>query len=124
VSYLDDFSLNCQVDIPETIPNTPVTGTNRRDIFLLVKESLNNIVKHSQASEVQISFVVDNHLRVSIRDNGKGFDPALVRKGANGLSNMRKRVKRLKARMDIRSDRGTNLQFDIPLQSLGQAAEA
>jgi signal transduction histidine kinase len=122
VSYLDDVELQCRVDIPENIPNIPVTGTNRRDIFLLVKESLNNIVKHAHASEVRISVDIGGRLRIRIRDNGSGFDPSKIRAGANGLTNMQKRVKRLNARMDIRSEQGTDLLFDIPLHSLGQTS--
>jgi signal transduction histidine kinase/streptogramin lyase len=122
VSYLDDFDLRCRIDIPDAIPDMPVTGRNRRDIFLLVKESLNNIVKHANATEVQLGMRFGRELHVSIRDNGKGFDPSSVRRGANGLNNMRKRVKRLRARMDIRSNEGTSVQFDIPLAALGQSA--
>jgi signal transduction histidine kinase len=87
---------------------------------LLVKESLNNIVKHAQASEVQLGMRFGRELQISIRDNGNGFDPSSIRRGANGLNNMRKRVKRLRARMNIRSNEGTSVQFDIPLPSLGQ----
>jgi signal transduction histidine kinase len=120
VSYLDDFGLRCRIDIPDAIPDFPVTGRNRRDVFLLVKESLNNIVKHAQASEVQLGMRFGRELQISIRDNGNGFDPSSIRRGANGLNNMRKRVKRLRARMNIRSNEGTSVQFDIPLPSLGQ----
>jgi signal transduction histidine kinase/ligand-binding sensor domain-containing protein len=119
VSYLDDVDLLCRVDIPDPIPNVPINGTNRRDIFLLVKESLNNIVKHAQSSEVHMSVEIDGRLRIRIRDNGRGFDPMKVRSGANGLTNMQKRIKRLNGRMEIRSDQGTDILFDIPLQSLG-----
>jgi signal transduction histidine kinase len=122
VSYLDDFGLQCRIDIPDAIPDLPVTGRNRRDIFLLVKESLNNIVKHAHATEVHLGMRFGKELNISIRDNGKGFDPSSVRRGANGLNNMRKRVKRLRARMDIRSNEGTSVQFDIPLAALGQSA--
>jgi signal transduction histidine kinase/streptogramin lyase len=120
MSYLDDFGIQCHIDIPDAIPDIPVTGRNRRDIFLLVKESLNNIVKHAQASEVLLSLRFGRELQISIRDNGHGFDPSAVRRGANGLNNMRKRVRRLRARMDIRSNQGTSVQFDIPLSALGQ----
>ena len=122
VGYLDDFDLECQVSIPAFVPDVHVTGTNRRDIFLLVKESLNNVVKHAQATTVEVRMEIDKNLRISIRDNGRGFDPSGIRQGANGLANMRKRVGRLKARMDIRSDEGTTVRFDIPLQSMGQTS--
>jgi signal transduction histidine kinase/ligand-binding sensor domain-containing protein len=124
VSYLDDVELVCRVDIPDQVPNVHISGTNRREIFLLVKESLNNIVKHAQASEVHLLVEIDGRLRIRIQDNGRGFDPMKVRSGANGLSNMQKRIKRLNGRMEIRSDRGTDILFDIPLQSLAHTGLA
>ena len=47
VSYLDDLDIKCEVEITENIPDIIVTGNNRRSVFLLVKEALNNIAKHS-----------------------------------------------------------------------------
>lgn len=118
VSYLDDFDIDAVVQIPEHIPNVPVAGSNRRDVFLLVKETLNNIVKHAQAKHVWIEFRIGDVLCMLIRDDGRGFDPRHVRAGANGLTNMQKRVKKLKGKMDIRRDGGTVVQFDIPIANL------
>ncbi len=69
-----------------------IQGETRRNIFLVIKESLYNIVKHAGASEVSISFSYDTNLRVVITDNGKGFDKESIRPFANGLENMKKRM--------------------------------
>ena len=62
VSYLDDFNIQCEVDLPEHISDLTVTGTNRRDIFLMVKEALNNVVKHAQATKVNIKIRITDIL--------------------------------------------------------------
>jgi signal transduction histidine kinase len=120
VSYLDDFKVNCRIELPELIPDIPVTGTNRRDIFLLVKESLNNIVKHAQASEVIIKVHISDTLNMEIHDNGKGFNPEKIRVGSNGLQNMRLRIKRLHGQLQISHEKGTTLFFVIPLEKLSE----
>jgi|GEM_PF-998691 signal transduction histidine kinase/ligand-binding sensor domain-containing protein len=118
VSYLDDFGIDAIVRIPEHIPGIPVAGSNRRDVFLLIKETLNNIVKHAHAKHVWIEFRIGDALCMVIRDDGRGFNPGRVRNGANGLVNMQKRVKKLKGKMEIRQDGGTVVQFDIPIANL------
>jgi signal transduction histidine kinase len=120
VSYLDDFELNCRIELPELIPDIPVTGTNRRDIFLLVKESLNNIVKHAHASEVIIKLGIDETLKMEICDNGIGFNPEKVRAGSNGLQNMQLRIKRLHGELQFKHERGTAILFEIPIEKLSE----
>ena len=66
--------------------------TQRRDLYLIFKEAVNNLVKYSGATEalVQIS-VMDSQLNMLISDNGKGFDRTSLRAG-NGLHNMEQRA--------------------------------
>ena len=118
VSYLDDVNILCNVEVPEQIPEITVAGTNRRSIFLLVKEALNNIVKHAQASGVQIRFAVSDVLEIEVHDNGKGINTENIRMGANGLINMRRRVEALKGSFNIINQTGTTVVFDIPVSSL------
>jgi signal transduction histidine kinase len=87
----------------------------RRDIFLMFKEILGNIAKHSQASEVEI-VITDRQggWKLLVRDNGVGFDPASVRQG-NGLGNLRKRAEKLNGALEIKSapQRGTTVIFTL-----------
>jgi signal transduction histidine kinase/ligand-binding sensor domain-containing protein len=117
VSYMDDLNIDCHFNTPENIPDIPVNGKNRRSVFLLVKESLNNVAKHAQCSNVDIRIGIDDHLHIEIADNGKGFrNDNLIR--GNGLNNMHKRVHAMKGRMDILNGNGTTLLFDIPVRNL------
>ncbi|MGL6270018.1 MAG: ATP-binding protein, partial [Chitinophagaceae bacterium] len=121
VSYMDDFNLDCKIELPDQIPDVPVIGTKRRDIFLLVKEALNNIVKHAQATEVFIFVRIGSHLQIEIADNGKGFDPLKIKKISNGMQNMRLRIERLHGRIQFRHKQGTSVVFEIPLKNLAEA---
>jgi ligand-binding sensor domain-containing protein/signal transduction histidine kinase len=118
VSYLDDLGIRCSVETPEIIPDIAVTGNNRRSVFLLVKESLNNIAKHSNASSVAIKFDVNSKLHIHVHDNGKGFSASLQNVHGNGLKNMQRRIQNLRGEMQIVNSNGTRIDFDIPLKYL------
>ncbi len=120
VSYMDDFNLDCKIELPDLIPDIPVIGAKRRDIFLLVKEVLNNIVKHAQATEVFISVRIGENLQIEIADNGKGFDPQKIKKISNGMQNMRLRIERLHGRIQFKHINGTSVIFEIPLKNLAE----
>lgn len=63
----------------------------RRNLFLIVKEFVNNSLKHSGCTVLEIGLTLDRRwLQVTLSDNGKGFDIAAVHKG-NGLNNMMER---------------------------------
>jgi signal transduction histidine kinase len=78
----------------------------RRNLFPMFKEILHNIIKHAQASHVQIE--LENSLRafrLRVKDNGVGFDEKNVRLG-NGLKNLRRRAADLGGSIEIDSRRG------------------
>lgn len=118
VSYLDDIGIRCNVETTENIPDITVTGNNRRSVFLLVKEALNNIAKHSGASCVDIKFEINNKLHIHVHDNGRGFTTNLQNVHGNGLVNMQRRIQKLKGEMQIVNTNGTRVDFDIPIKTL------
>ncbi len=89
----------------------------RRNIFLIYKESINNIAKHAKATRVDISFIQsDGRLMLSIKDNGAGFDSANPRKG-NGLAGFQRRAKAIHAIIHIEStpNAGTTVSLSVPI---------
>jgi signal transduction histidine kinase len=85
----------------------------KRNIYMIFKESLNNITKHSKAGNVEISFVFeDGNLKLLIRDDGIGFDYDQVAKG-NGLRNLKRRSAEINGELDINSSpgKGTTISF-------------
>ncbi|MEP7377755.1 MAG: two-component regulator propeller domain-containing protein [Chitinophagaceae bacterium] len=115
VKYLDDVGIDCVFKQPQQVPDKEVDGVTRRNIFLLLKEALNNIVKHSHATNVEIAISIENLLQLTIHDNGKGTPADMLQNGnGNGLRNMQQRVKDLKGAMEITNHEGTTVQFSLP----------
>ncbi len=115
--YCEENELQCEIAMPEIIPNLFVSGEIRRNVFLTIKESLHNIVKHAGAGQVHIDFQVRTGLAVTIRDNGRGFDLATGDKisRGNGLKNMRKRIESIGGTFSIQSESGVLIRIVIPL---------
>lgn len=113
----EDSSIHYTLDFPHSPPPHPLGADSRRHIFLILKEALHNILKHSQASHVTLCSKVDAEaLEFHIQDNGQGFDTSAQRQ-RHGLSNMRERVNLLNGTFSITSTpgNGTSLSFSIPL---------
>jgi signal transduction histidine kinase len=86
-------------------------------LFRIVQEQVKNIVKYSQAKNIQISLhCSDGQIRLQISDDGIGFDPAATKKGL-GLSNIYERIGlyRGKVLLDSAPGRGCSLTVNIPL---------
>ncbi|WP_148707263.1 ligand-binding sensor domain-containing protein [Chitinophaga skermanii] len=113
--FLEHAHIQVHFLIPETIPNVKLSGGTRRNIYLAVKESLHNVVKHAQATEVTVEILVGKNLHITIHDNGKGFDPEKVRLFGNGLKNIQKRMQVVGGTAEITSQNGTIVNLDIPL---------
>jgi signal transduction histidine kinase len=89
----------------------------RRQIFLIFKECVHNIVRHAGASHARILLrVADSQLALTVEDDGRGFDPKKVAEG-NGLRNIRHRARLLDASIETRSTigRGTVFVLRVPL---------
>lgn len=92
----------------------------RRSLLMAIKETLNNTVKYSGATELRLQIGRLRHnLVVVVQDNGRGFDPASARPGRNGLGNMSRRMRELGGHCHIASQpgQGCRIEFCIPLRS-------
>lgn len=115
VEFLEDRSLQYCFNIPEPVPPMHLSGEQRRNIYLVTKECLHNIVKHACATSVNISFNINDHLQITIHDNGKGFDENKKRRFGNGLKNMCKRMESIGGSFTIMNDKGTTVKLACPL---------
>jgi signal transduction histidine kinase len=78
----------------------------RRQVFLIFKEAVNNIARHSECTEAQIELRIENRsLTIKVADNGPGFDPAQISEG-QGLASMRARAQSLGGQLQIISNNG------------------
>lgn len=91
-------------------------GVVRQNLFLIFKEAMNNIIKHSCAAACRVTIQKNRKdLVMNITDNGNGFEQNQTGTG-NGLMNMLNRVKDLKGKFEIHSENGTSIELKIPIQ--------
>lgn len=102
---------------PEEMQEMRIGPDMRRQVFLIFKESVNNIIRHSSCTEANVELRLEKRwLILNVSDNGKGFDPERVSQG-NGLANIRERARKMRGRLEIVSDTGrsTTLTLKIPV---------
>ncbi len=99
--------ISFQFRAPDTDRDIRMGANFRRELFLVFKEGVNNIARHSGCTHAEIDFQVDgNGLLLRLSDNGHGFDPSKVRDG-HGLKSMRGRIQGLGGNVEI----ATNARF-------------
>jgi len=124
--FFSASAIICEVVIPAYIPVRPASAVVRHNLFLAVKEAINNAAKHSGATKVLVQmFVRTSELEILVSDNGSGFEmepTGDVGSGGSkrigyGLVNMRERLNTIKGRCEINSEagQGTTVRFVIPL---------
>jgi len=117
--YLEDFSIELILKINDDMPQLPITRGSHREILMVVKESLNNIIKHSKATQVEIESSISNSdFMITIKDNGTGVSE--VTNLGNGIKNMRNRVESLNGQFSINNNTGsgTIIKVNIPLNTI------
>ncbi len=112
LEYLENTGIVSHIDIEENIPNVVVSGELRRHVFLVVKEALSNILKHSKATDVYFTLKTEaDGLALYIHDNGIGIDLAKLRRFGNGLNNMKKRMDEALIDFSIENKNGTLIRI-------------
>ena len=111
----------CDIEFQLKLPpaeNEITLGANmRREVFLIFKEAVNNIVKHAECSEVVIQLTVQGGLlRLELHDNGIGFDPSQQTEG-HGLASLHSRARALGGTLTVDSTpgAGTAIALSVPL---------
>jgi PAS domain S-box-containing protein len=116
----DQNQLIARLDVSRSRDNLP--ANYELPLFRVIQEGLNNIGQHARASSVLVRLDMDaaRGVAVSIRDNGRGFDPSQIgptdRGGHFGLRQMRERILELGGTLDIHSaiGKGTELIITLP----------
>ena len=114
---LSGSNVTCRVQIPNSFPEQSVSGEVRHHLFLAVKETLNNAIRHAGATEIAFGVrVSENRMQISINDNGAGFEPR-DRLAGDGLTNLRSRLENLGGQCEINSSpgAGTTVVLQLPL---------
>jgi signal transduction histidine kinase/ligand-binding sensor domain-containing protein len=104
------------ISFPENNHDVLLNNAQRRNLLLVTKEIVHNAIKHSQAKKIIITCTLEGkHLKFSIQDDGRGFDPQQKTKG-NGLRNIRRRIEELQGQLEIESSvAGTLFKYTLPV---------
>ena len=113
--FLTKASIHCRLDVADELPNFALQADVRHNLFLAFKEALNNVVRHSHATEVWLRLKWNGRsVTLAVQDNGLGFDSASdAAPGGNGLRNMMERMERIGGKCELQSQpkRGTLIQL-------------
>jgi signal transduction histidine kinase len=114
--FLENTNIDCHFKNPEHIPAIEISGEKRRNIYLCIKETLNNMMKYSKATELWIEVnIILSKLEITVQDNGVGINKEKLREFGNGLANMQKRMESIGGTFSIENKNGTQSVFTVPL---------
>lgn len=118
-NYFEPFDINYTIHLPEQLQNIKLTNRQRRNIFLVTKEALNNSLKYAKALNISLTMKLDqNEIKFEVMDDGQGFEMDKIRRTANGLKNMKDRIQELKGTFEISSSaKGTTVYYSVPFNS-------
>jgi nitrate/nitrite-specific signal transduction histidine kinase len=112
---LDRSGISYHIQFPEHVDSIKLKLEYRRDIYLIFKETINNIGKHSGADHVEVDLTfTDNQLNLQVKDNGRGFNTT-KNSDRNGLSNMKKRAEAMKGSLQVNSSPGDGCEIKLSL---------
>jgi ligand-binding sensor domain-containing protein/two-component sensor histidine kinase len=115
----DGGNVSYYLEMEEQFGDLKLNMEQRRDIFLIFKEALNNIHKHAAAKNVMMKLEIENrHLHMVIADNGKGFDTNIIT-NRHGIKSLHQRISRWKGNLRIESapGKGTIIAVHMPLKT-------
>lgn len=114
--FFENSGLTYSIHFPEGGDNRTLHPDIKRNLLLILKESLNNIVRHAEAKEVSISFAIHENgdYEMIMEDDGKGFQRAeFCYSGGNGLHNLKLRAEDIHARISFVSTPGEGLKICV-----------
>jgi signal transduction histidine kinase len=119
-NMLRAYGIDLDLNMAEEVREMKITPQQNLHLFRCLQETVHNVLKHSHANHVSITFCSDRHqLKMTIADNGRGFEVSPQTLQGYGLRNMFQRMEGLGGVFEILSapGRGTKLTFAIPLSS-------
>jgi signal transduction histidine kinase len=115
--FLKLANISWRLDGPNGTIDQVVDSRRRHQLFLAFKEALTNVVRHSNATEVQLNIYCDaGKVLVAIADNGRGLPGNSRTENMDGVGNMRNRIQKLGGHFEItgQEGQGTTVRFEVP----------
>lgn len=117
--YFQDTGIRCRLDLPPDLPDEKMSTEERHNLFMAVKEALNNILKHAAATEVRIALnIADKTMTLTISDNGRGYHALTPDPTGDGMLNMRRRLEKIGGKFEIvrNAGGGTLITMRLPVE--------
>lgn len=125
IHFISDYATNLSkisgistvFNFPELIPGINISAAFRRNIFLVAKETLNNIIRHASATQIVIDVKIDpRNINILISENGAGFNVKEISDAGDGIINMHKRMRAIGGDFQITSSpgNGSNASINAP----------
>ena len=114
--YFQNSGVRCRMDVPARLPDHPMSTQQRHNLFMAVKEALNNVLKHAGATEARIGLALtDAKLIITIADDGCGFSADKPQGSGDGLENMKQRLGRIGGQLVLDSlpGGGTRIRMEV-----------
>jgi signal transduction histidine kinase len=108
------------MEVSEDLPKWMLSSEQRHHLLLTFKEALTNVARHSRATEVRITIkAVDGSLVLTIGDDGQGLPRTRPRAGADGITNLSRRMESLGGRCTVRDGEngGTVVELHLPISA-------
>jgi signal transduction histidine kinase len=117
VQLFDPLPYSISIVFPSSIPDAPLKGAIRRNIYLSIKEALNNVIKHANADCIELNVTLSqDKLIISIKDNGVGFpENSDSNFFSNGLKNMRRRMDQIGGTFQFYNEGGAIISIELAL---------
>lgn len=106
LKFFDSMDIEIYFFYPDEIADIKLSEEQRRNIFLVIKETFNNIAKHARCNKVGIHLLSAAGIEFIIEDNGKGFNLCNRSTSGNGLQNMKNRMQQAGGFYEINSIQG------------------
>ena len=115
--YFESMDIKFDISFPEQVPELKLSNVQRRNLYLVTREALNNAMKHSSANHIRLTLNINKqHITFSVIDNGVGMNDKKIRTGSNGISNMKKRMKDIDGIIEwLPLEKGTAVTYSLTI---------
>jgi len=120
IEQCGEHQIHCVVHLPELQDDFVLSDVVRKNCYLIFRESLANIIRHSGAGNTELSLEVSEYsFRMIVKDDGNGFDtntPNVKSRGGNGLKNISSRSAEMGASIEVHSQLGKGTTLILSMQ--------
>lgn len=111
--YFDAMNVEFTICFPDEVPDIKLSNEQRRNLYLVTREALNNAMKHSKARSINLKMEIDRkRFCFSVTDDGIGFNSPVVKAGNNGILNMKKRMNEIGGSIEwLALEKGTKVEY-------------